>query len=232
MEGQITLAEPLHIIMQGEGALLGQKMLCIRVQGCNIQCPQCDTKYTWENINNHKFKISLDDLKEEILKYVEKYDLKFVMFTGGEPQNYRHEIFQIINSLNGLKFEIETTGKLKWQKELTSNQDIHWDLSPKIGSLEPKIVNNSHWLLFEEKPFWYNLKIPVHPLDWDEACKSIKKFQEIYKITNELIYISPIGMSRREILDQSNFLIDKCFSEKWNFSPRLHILLHDNQRLR
>jgi 7-carboxy-7-deazaguanine synthase len=61
--------------LQGEGANAGLPALFLRLGGCNLSCPWCDTEYsTFENL----------DL-ETILKRLSALPLKHLILTGGEP---------------------------------------------------------------------------------------------------------------------------------------------------
>lgn len=61
--------------LQGEGAYTGRAAIFVRLSGCNLKCPFCDT--------NHQTYTEMT--KEDILNELQKYDCKFIVFTGGEP---------------------------------------------------------------------------------------------------------------------------------------------------
>lgn len=66
--------------IQGEGSRAGERCVFVRFQGCNLNCPYCDTK---EAIKKDDSK-NMDDL-DLILKVKEHKDINTVVFTGGEP---------------------------------------------------------------------------------------------------------------------------------------------------
>lgn len=64
--------------IQGEGSMLGMPVTFIRLAGCNLKCPWCDTKESWTAEGD---KVHLVDAK-----YIaDKCDKNIVVITGGEP---------------------------------------------------------------------------------------------------------------------------------------------------
>ena len=61
--------------IQGEGANTGMPAIFIRLSGCNLRCPFCDTKH-------EKF---TEMYVDEVLQEVKKYDCLNIVWTGGEP---------------------------------------------------------------------------------------------------------------------------------------------------
>ena len=61
--------------LQGEGANAGLPALFLRLGGCNLACPWCDTEYS---------AFEMVDL-ETILKRLSALPLKHLILTGGEP---------------------------------------------------------------------------------------------------------------------------------------------------
>lgn len=66
--------------IQGEGSRAGEKCVFVRFQGCNLNCPYCDTK---EAIKEDDSKNMSDiDISVELDSYK---DINTVILTGGEP---------------------------------------------------------------------------------------------------------------------------------------------------
>lgn len=61
--------------IQGEGAHSGEAAIFVRLSGCNLKCPFCDTEH------RHYDELS----EEEICEEVAKYPAELVVITGGEP---------------------------------------------------------------------------------------------------------------------------------------------------
>ena len=69
--------------INGEGPRSGQLALFIRMQGCNLDCGYCDTR--WANEEDCR---SHWTSTEEILDFVRQMQIKNVTITGGEPLLY------------------------------------------------------------------------------------------------------------------------------------------------
>jgi len=65
----------LFYSIQGEGANLGMPAVFIRLAGCNLNCPFCDTSHEAYD------EMSISAIKAE----VEKYNCPNIIWTGGEP---------------------------------------------------------------------------------------------------------------------------------------------------
>ena len=109
--------------LQGEGYYAGTAAVFVRLSGCNLRCPFCDTQ--------HESGTEMSD--EEIAKEAAKYPARLVVITGGEPS------LQLTKSLvDALHDEdkfvaVETNGT----RRLPGNVD--WiTLSPKDAYLGDK----------------------------------------------------------------------------------------------
>lgn len=123
------------ISIQGEGFLSGTKMYFIRLQGCDVGCYFCDTKFTWKESD-------AITREEDIVKRVIDSGVEWTCITGGEPMEQR--LFKLVQLLHseGIKIQIETSGVCN-----DENLDIgidHITLSPKtlfsVKPLNPKIL--------------------------------------------------------------------------------------------
>jgi len=88
--------------LEGEGFFSGTPAVFVRLAGCTMCCPWCDTKYA------QKTKYNLT--AQQILKKIAAYPCKTVVLTGGEPteQNLKN-LAQILRK-NKYKIHLETNG--------------------------------------------------------------------------------------------------------------------------
>jgi organic radical activating enzyme len=122
------LAE-LFSSIQGEGLLIGQRQVFIRMSGCNIRCAYCDTKTEptdnclIEPIPGKGFLLKLPNPMEaaRVANVVKRYNLSqhhSVSFTGGEPLLQTAFLCELIPLVQGLTKEgiyLETNGTLPEQ---------------------------------------------------------------------------------------------------------------------
>lgn len=93
--------------IQGEGPFSGTPAVFVRLAGCNLQCPACDTEYT----QGRRAMRVVDVVAAVAVTARGKYQ-GLVVITGGEP--FRQDIGNLINLLvaHGFYVQIETNGTL------------------------------------------------------------------------------------------------------------------------
>lgn len=239
MKNTLILAEPLHIVFQGEGKNLGKKMILLRLVGCNIQCPDCDSIYTWKankEIQSQYIKYNLTDLVKDIKQWEKTYHIHHLLITGGEPYLWEKQLIPLMESLQGCKFDIETSGYGEWSyiknhKKLLKN--IQFNISPKIGSLHAKSsIDPWKIKILENPPPHYIVKIVVSAKRLKEEYENIERLRNIYQIPKKNIYLMPFAKTREELLQQIEDIVNFCIENQYELSPRLHILMFDRARLK
>lgn len=86
--------------LQGEGGRTGQASIFIRLAKCNLACSFCDTDF------ERGVKMSL----EEVFKEIEKYNCKWIIWTGGEPALQLNDKIVAFFKERGYLQAIETNG--------------------------------------------------------------------------------------------------------------------------
>ena len=111
--------------LQGEGIYAGVPAVFVRLAGCNLQCPGCDTDYTTK-----RRMLLPESIYTEISRKAKKS--KLVVITGGEP--FRQPLKPLIELLldAGKTVQLETNGTL--YQELPYDR-ITVVCSPKTGAL-------------------------------------------------------------------------------------------------
>lgn len=97
------VVETFHSV-QGEGYWTGVSAFFIRLAGCDVHCPWCDTKHSWDALK-HPQKSTTDLVVEAIAaKPV------IVVITGGEP--LLHDLLPLTTALKqaNMQVHLETSG--------------------------------------------------------------------------------------------------------------------------
>jgi 7-carboxy-7-deazaguanine synthase len=139
--------------VQGEAHYTGMPSIFIRLQGCDVGCPWCDTKHTWERlpenavplgevIGDAKTKDSPTYAVVEPKDLVDVCDLFFkpmhIVITGGEPCDHDLNELTALLSSHGYSVQIETSGT----SEVRCAPETWVTLSPKIGMPGGKTVRH------------------------------------------------------------------------------------------
>ena len=129
--------------IQGEGPFTGQSAVFVRLAGCNLQCPGCDTEYTL----NSSESATLPSL---ILSAVKSYNTEgLVVITGGEPFRQNIQPFVSLLLSAGYTVQIETNGTLAppniafyelCSRNLNERNKCFVVCSPKTGKVNAELL--------------------------------------------------------------------------------------------
>ena len=124
--------------IQGEGPFCGQRAVFVRLEKCNLCCPNCDTQYTLPTPN----RMSVPDIFDEINQY--GFDL--VVITGGEP--FRQNISPLCQILidSCYQVQIESNGVFKVPAILPD--DVVVCVSPKTAKIHPTMRSRANYFKY------------------------------------------------------------------------------------
>ena len=106
---------------QGEGPYVGTPATFLRLYGCNLNCPWCDT-----DISTYEM-LSVDDVAEILLTQMEFNNINLLVITGGEPTLQMEEIKRLIKEIpEDIKIQLETNGSI-----FEYLPEIEYVISPK-----------------------------------------------------------------------------------------------------
>jgi 7-carboxy-7-deazaguanine synthase len=111
-----------YTCVQGEGVQTGVAMVLLRLHGCAVGCPWCDTKETWLMDPDHEVATLAEALganprythltADEIVAHIRDHNAgpRWVLVTGGEPAQY--DLAPLVAALQeaGYRVAIETSG--------------------------------------------------------------------------------------------------------------------------
>jgi len=170
LEIKLPIHETFQSTVQGEGYWTGCLVDFIRLSGCPVGCPWCDTGYADGGTNLPRVERPIGELLAEVKS-------PRVVITGGEPFIHKHlpELVKALLAANK-QVSIETSGSF-WQEV----SPAAWiTLSPK-EHINPKYpVQNQFWSRANE------VKIII------ETGKEIDFYQEYLSTHSHLlVYLQP-----------------------------------------
>ena len=206
--------------LQGEGSYTGLPSIFVRLQGCPVGCPWCDTKHTW--VVSPELKTESDAVMtetaesdswfehttEQLLNLFSQhgYVAKHIVITGGEPCLY--DLSEITSSLitKGYSVQIETSGTY----EIIAHPDTWVTVSPKVNMPGGRHVLSSAMRRANE------IKHPI------AMQKHIEELDEVLKLLGEQaapnIYLQPISQQKRA----TDLAIKTCIARNWRLSLQTH----------
>ena len=192
--------------IEGEGSLIGYPTTFIRLEGCNLRCVWCDTKYSYDTYDY--MELSLD----EILSTVKNFKNRKVCITGGEPlfnegfeilfETLLKEKFFVIIETNGTLFR----GSIKKLYQKYKN-NIHIVCSPKPFS-DYKIDSNL-------KRYISEIKLIVDEFLTEDVIKRFLDFP---------VVLQPEGNKKiffQKALNLQKYILEK-YQQEIRIIPQIH----------
>lgn len=140
-DGSFLSVNSLFHTIQGEGPFAGTPAVFVRLAGCNLQCPMCDTEYTKRE--SYSIREIVESVRDAIPYWPSgrRHDpepyrapTNLVVITGGEP--FRQPIGPLIQALinHGYRVQVETNGTL-FQSAPYASDRLTVVCSPKAGKV-------------------------------------------------------------------------------------------------
>lgn len=225
-KGQIMSASVLYPVneifesIQGEGRFTGVPAVFLRLQGCPIGCPWCDTQHTWPVAPEDM--ITVTQLREKtaeapshaymdaagfIAEYTQRgYQAKHIVITGGEPA--MHNLLPLTTLLlaQGWSVQIETSGTFA----ISCHRDVFVTVSPKIN------MPGKFPILPDAMARANEIK---HAIAMQKHIDELQALLIECPIAPEtLIYLQPISQQVRA----TELAVATCIKHNWRLSLQTH----------
>lgn len=228
----LVIAECFGPTLQGEGPSVGRVASFIRTGGCNLTCGWCDTPYTW---NADRY-----DLRQEltrapiagVLAEVVGHATPLVVITGGEPLLHQNQEGwrTLLDSLDkmGKRIEVETNGTIVPDSFTIACVD-QFNVSPKLahaGMPEEKRIRP------EVLGFLYGTGKAIFKF----VCRTGDDVDQVaayvtdWGVPTERVWIMPEGRSAEVLAVTTANTAPRALYYRFNYSPRLHVLLWGDER--
>lgn len=219
--------------IQGEGKFSGKPSIFIRLRRCNLACPKCDERDTWDSSLPGYYKFETYSPKE-LADFVNKIEgTRNVVITGGEPLIWRRQLNFFLEMLSyRFSVEIETNGTITPEGFDLYDNRVHYNVSPKLSSFHDssrRTLTGSCLKWFAERAS-KGLAIFKFVITSETDLREVNDLVVRYDIPNEQVYLMPEGRTATEILNRLPMMFDLCKTFGYNLSSRLHILAFNNQK--
>jgi organic radical activating enzyme len=218
MEKSIKLIENF-VSWQGEGPDSGRAMIILRFKTCNLKCPWCDTAV--------KMRISAESphFLSDIQNTINERKAG-ILITGGEPTVAKHfdDTISLLNELNYPIANVESNGHRLYEliSSVFPKKPVKFIYSPKF--FKPEDVKLGVDTL-NKIAGHHNVYVKVVY----DGSKYAYDFMEFLSKQDDLlwehrIWLMPEGITRTDLIKNSEKTFDLCERFKFNFSSRSHII--------
>lgn len=205
--------------LQGEGPSAGTPAHFLRLQGCDVGCVWCDTKYSWDATQGRACTIA-----EAFHELRALGDAPLLVITGGEPLAHPG-VERLLTAALGQwpRIEVETSGL---SAPPLTHERLHYQWSPKLPRATPRWRETwAHTGQFVADPRT-TVKLVVGEGDEADALEQIRA----YALPRARVMLMPEGLTDAEVRARALVLAPLCQREGLRLSPRLHVWLWGAKR--
>jgi 7-carboxy-7-deazaguanine synthase len=211
--------------LQGEGLWTGTPMMFLRLSGCNLNCPWCDTDHDSEGLR------SIWEIVHELVdqcwrQFGAPADEVRVCITGGEPTIHGEDVLLLVDALREVfkTTHIESNGTHpEVLRPLLHHKDVYITISPKFLQFDYSQMMAGRQLVGDE------LKVVLEPALEQELIR------EVFFLTRQDFlhhFIQPCDLGdsyhRREMHTQDSLSLAAKFvkgNSQWRLSVQMQKVL-------
>ncbi len=206
--------------IQGEGPSAGTPAHFVRLQGCDVGCHWCDSKYTWEAEAGERAPLG------EVLDRARALGAApLLVVTGGEP--LQHEgLAELLDAAleRWPRVEVETSGIAA---PPVSHERLFYNVSPKLPAVTPRWSETwAHaWAWVAEPRAVFKIVVGTDA-DLDDAVRLLAE----HAIPKERVMLMPEGLTDEAVRAHAPRVAEACVKLGFRMSPRLHIWMWGPRR--
>lgn len=222
-DGATLSVHSIFHTIQGEGPFTGYPAIFVRLAGCNLACPGCDTIYTGDDVRM----LSVEAIQASVRKLHQ--GPRLVVITGGEP--FRQNITPLCLALLDEDYyvQIESNGTLAPPPGFPAStvsfmcQPGAWIIvSPKAGKVHPKTAALAvAWkYVLSADSVNHDDGLPILALDHTAKPHVARPPKDFPK---ERIYLQPMDAKDKDINHKNlHAVIQSCMKWGYTLQTQLH----------
>lgn len=236
----VNVAEVFDTI-QGEATFTGTPSWFVRLQGCDVGCPFCDTKYTWAFGFDKDLPDSLEASGVRVKELMDRLTKGDVYKADPSAKGLRVNIEHLIHHLRklrpGINHIVLTGGEPMAQHEAVSAlcavgmsmgyqmqietsgtypialpSPVWVTVSPKVGMPGGRVVLEASLDRADE------IKFPVGKQEDVDKLKKLLADNGLGDIDPGLVWLQPISQNKAA----TELCVQTCFQEGWRLSLQTH----------
>ena len=210
----------LFLSLQGEGPSAGTPAHFLRLQGCDVGCHWCDSKYTWDAAGGHERTMS-----EAFGELRALGAAPLLVVTGGEPLAHPG-ITPLLAAAVGQwpRVEVETSGVTP---PPLAHERLFYNWSPKLPSVTPRWAETwANAAAFVADPRAVAKLVVGDDRDEADALRLIGEF----RLPRERVLLMPEGLTDTGLRERAVRLAETCKREGLRLSPRIHVWMWGARR--
>jgi 7-carboxy-7-deazaguanine synthase len=210
----------LFLSLQGEGPSAGTPAHFLRLQGCDVGCVWCDSKYTWDASGGRPHTAAAAFAELRALG-----EAPLLVITGGEPLEHLGIDDLLAQAVEGWpRVEVETSGLMP---PPFRHERLHYNVSPKLPSATPRWEetwrHTGAWVAEANATF----KLVIgDPPDLEDALRLIAE----RGLPRERVMLMPEGLTDDVLRQRARDLAEACKRSGLRMSPRLHVWIWGAKR--
>lgn len=219
MERRAIPVNEIFETIQGEATWTGTPSVFVRLQGCDVGCPWCDTKHTWKidpskAVGSDAMIAKVEDNDQyanmnpgHLADIIGHHKSRHVVITGGEPCEYN--LIELTNLLHtaGRTTQIETSGT----RIIQCSSQTFVTVSPKFN------MPGGYPVLEEALDRANEIKMPVGKPADIERVKALSN-RVWRRDPKPLIWLQPLSTSRKA----TELCIESAKNNGWRLSVQTH----------
>lgn len=202
--------------IQGEGPFAGSPAVFVRLSGCNLQCPACDTCYTKPKRFLTSVRKLMALIKDEHTVHLLSHEKPLIVITGGEP--LRQNVDPFVQAAHDADYivQIETNGTLPY----IPGRDGDFPIivcSPKTGKVNESLVRLvTAWKYVVEAGYVNERGLPLRALQGSSAVW--QDFPE-----GSVVYVQPMD-EQEDALNREHMkaAVTSCLKHGYKLCLQMH----------